>query len=155
MGKIKNFFKGVGRWFKNHIPTRRRIIQVYAALLTNANLKGFGEGQIYTGGTKKVCTPGLNCYSCPGAVTACPLGALQNSLGASGTTTPYYILGILALLGLALGRAICGFLCPFGFFQDMLYKVKTPKAKKSAFTRLLSYLKYLLLITLVIAVPLI
>ena len=161
MGKIKNFFKSAGRWFKNHVPTRRRIIQVYAALLTNANLKGFVEGQIYQSTsevnavTKNLCAPGLNCYSCPGAVAACPLGSLQNSLGSSNTTTPYYILGILALLGLSLARTICGFLCPFGFAQDMLYKIKTPKAKKSAFTRLLSYLKYLLLIVLVIAVPLI
>lgn len=155
MGKIKSFFTGAGRWFKNHAPTRRRIIQLYAALLTNANLKGFGEGQIYTGATKNVCTPGLNCYSCPGAVAACPLGALQNSLGSSGNTTPYYILGIIALFGLILGRTICGFLCPFGLTQDLLYKVKSPKLKKSAATRILSYLKYLLLITLVIAVPLI
>ncbi len=155
MGKVKNFFFAVGRWFKNHAPTRRRIIQVYAALLNNANLKGFGEGQIYTGATKNVCTPGLNCYSCPGAVAACPLGALQNSLGSSGTTTPYYILGIIALFGVALGRTICGFLCPFGLTQDLLYKVKSPKLKKSAYTRILSYLKYLLLIVLVIAVPLI
>ena len=161
MANIKNFFIGVGNWFKNHVPTRRRIIQVYAALLTNANLKGFGEGQIYqntssiTAVTKNLCTPGLNCYSCPGAVAACPLGALQNSLGSSNTTTPYYILGIIALLGLLLARTICGFLCPFGFFQDMLYKIKSPKVKKSAYTRLLSYLKYVFLITLVIAVPLI
>ena len=161
MGKIKNFFFSIGRWFKNHAPTRRRIIQVYAALLTNANLKGFVEGQIYQNTadikavTKNLCTPGLNCYSCPGAVAACPLGSLQNSLGSSGTTTPYYILGILALLCISLARTICGFLCPFGFFQELLYKIKTPKVKKSAFTRLLSYLKYLLLIVLVIAVPLI
>lgn len=161
MANIKNFFKGVGNWFKNHIPTRRRIIQVYAALLTNANLKGFAEGQIYqntsniTAVTKNLCAPGLNCYSCPGAVAACPLGALQNSLGSAKTTTPYYILGIIALLGLLLARTICGFLCPFGFFQDMLYKVKSPKVKKSVYTRLLSYLKYVFLITLVIAVPLI
>ena len=151
----------MGRWFKNHVPTRRRIIQVYAALLTNADLKGFIEGQIYQNTaevnavTKNLCTPGLNCYSCPGAVAACPLGALQNSLGSSKTTTPYYILGILALLGLSLARTICGFLCPFGLAQELLYKIKTPKAKKSAFTRLLSYFKYLLLIVLVIAVPLI
>ena len=161
MANIKNFFKSVGSWFKNHIPTRRRIIQVYAALLTNANFKGFAESQIYqntsqvTAYTKNLCTPGLNCYSCPGAVAACPLGALQNSLGSSDRTTPFYILGILALFGLILARTICGFLCPFGFFQDMLYKVKSPKVKKSAYTRLLSYLKYVFLITLVIAVPLI
>ena len=86
MVKVKNFFKKVGLWFKNHAPTKRRLIQVYAALLTNANLKGFIDGKIYTGnlasggsgGTKNLCVPGLNCYSCPGAVGACPLGALQD-----------------------------------------------------------------------------
>ena len=161
MGNIKNFFKSVGNWFKNHVPTRRRIIQVYAALLTNANLKDFAEGHIYQSTsdyaavTKNLCTPGINCYSCPGAVAACPLGSLQNSLGAANKTTPYYIIGIIALFGLLLARTICGFLCPFGFFQDMLYKVKSPKVKKSVYTRLLSYLKYVFLITLVIAVPLI
>lgn len=145
----------VGLWIKNHFPTRRRIIQVYAALLTNASLKGYSTGLIYDGPTKVLCSPGLNCYSCPGAVAACPLGSLQNSLGSAKTTTPYYIIGILALYGLLLARTICGFLCPFGFFQDMLYKIKTPKVKKSVGTRVLSYLKYLFLIVLVIAVPLI
>lgn len=155
MGKVKNFFISAGRWIKNHAPTRRRIIQVYAALLCNANIRGFALGRIYQGATKNICTPGLNCYSCPGAVAACPLGALQASLANSSTSTPYYILGILALLGLAFGRMICGFFCPVGLMQDLLYKVKSPKLKKSRYTRILSYFKYVLLVVLVIAVPLI
>ncbi|MDE5728648.1 MAG: hypothetical protein K2I20_00535, partial [Clostridia bacterium] len=100
MAKVKNFFSKVGLWFKNHAPSKRRIIQVYAALLTNANIKGFVTGRIYRGATKNLCTPGLNCYSCPGAVGACPLGALQDSRAKSDTSFPYYILGILGLLGL-------------------------------------------------------
>ncbi|MDE6597485.1 MAG: 4Fe-4S binding protein [Clostridia bacterium] len=158
MARVKNFFKKVGLWFKNHAPTRRRIIQVYAALLCNANIKGFfgkGNNIIYRGGTKNICTPGLNCYSCPGAVAACPLGALQNALASSGTRTPYYILGILGLLGLMLGRTICGFLCPVGLGQELLYKIKTPKLKKSRYTRILSYFKYILLIVCVVAIPII
>ena len=75
-----DFFKRAGLWLKNHAPTRRRIIQLYAALLTNANIKGLFNGRIYTGATKNVCVPGLNCYSCPSTVGACPLGALQNAL---------------------------------------------------------------------------
>ena len=66
-------------WWAAHKPTRRRLIQVYAALLYNAHVKGFIEGEIYTGPLKNVCVPGFNCYSCPGAVGACPLGALQNA----------------------------------------------------------------------------
>ncbi len=149
-----NFLTKVKNWFIAHKPTKRRLIQVYAALLYNANIKGFVSGKIYTGDTKKMCVPGLNCYSCPGAVGACPLGALQDSLAQSGTTAPAYIFGILILFGLLLGRVICGFLCPFGLIQELLYKIRTPKLRKSRFTRIASYFKYLLLIV-VIAIPII
>lgn len=149
-----NFLTKVKNWFIAHKPSKRRLIQVYAALLYNANIKGFVSGKIYTGDTKKTCVPGLNCYSCPGAVGACPLGALQDSLAQSGTTAPAYIFGILILFGLLLGRVICGFLCPFGLIQELLYKIRTPKLRKSRFTRIASYFKYLLLIV-VIAIPII
>ena len=92
MDKIKN-------WVKSHIPTQRRLIQLYAALLYNAHLKGYITGNIYTGAVKNLCVPGFNCYSCPGAVGACPLGALQNAIAASGNRTPNYVLGILLLYG--------------------------------------------------------
>ena len=151
---MKKFFKKIGAWFKNHAPTKRRIIQLYAALLTNANIKGFFNGQIYQGATKNMCVPGLNCYSCPGAIGACPLGSLQNALIESKTRTPSYIFGIIILFGLLLGRTICGFLCPVGLGQELLYKIKTPKLKKSKITRILSYFKYVLLIALVVILPL-
>ena len=151
---MKKFFVKVKDWFVAHKPTKRKLIQVYAALLFNAHLKGFATGKIYTGITKKMCLPGLNCYSCPGAVTACPLGALQDSLAQSGTRAPAYIFGILILFGLLLGRLICGFLCPFGLIQELLYKIRTPKLRKSRFTRVLSYFKYVLLV-IVIAIPVI
>ena len=112
MVKVKNFFKKVGLWFKNHAPTKRRLIQIYTALLYNANIKGFVVGDIYKGNTKYACVPGFNCYSCPGAIGACPLGSLQDSLAQSGQRAPFYILGILALFGLIFARTICGFLCP-------------------------------------------
>jgi ferredoxin len=140
---------------KNLIPSKRRIIQLYAALLTNANLKGFGSGKIYQGNVKFACAPGLNCYSCPAASASCPLGALQNALANSDTKLPYYIFGILILYGFLFGRWICGFLCPFGLIQDLLHKIKTPKIRKSPVTRLLSYLKYVILIVFVIILPLI
>ena len=147
MNKIK-------AWFKKRLPSKRRLIQIYAMLLFNANLKGFATGKIYTGSLKNACTPGLNCYSCPGASGACPLGALQNSLASSGKTAPYYVFGIIMLYGLLLGRWICGFLCPFGLIQELLHKIPTPKLKKSRFTRILSFLKYVILAFFVIIVPL-
>ena len=142
-------------WWRRHRPSKRRLIQLYAALLFNANIKGFFTGNIYTGETKYMCVPGLNCYSCPGAAGACPLGALQNALAKSGTAAPYYVLGILVLFGLLLGRTICGFLCPVGLGQELLYKIGTPKLKKSRVTRILSYLKYVVLAVFVVAIPLI
>ena len=152
---MKKFFGKIKKWIVNHLPTKRRLIQIYAALLYNANLKGFASGQIYKGASKNACVPGLNCYSCPGAVGSCPLGALQNALSESGTRAPTYVLGIIVLFGLMLGRTVCGFLCPVGLGQELLYKIKTPKLKKSRATRVLSYFKYVLLIALVIVVPLV
>ena len=102
---------------KRLIPTKRRLIQLYAALLTNANIKGFVTGNIYQGPGKNLCTPGLNCYSCPGATGACPLGSLQNALGASEKRAPYYVFGIILLYSILLGRLICGFLCVKNFFH--------------------------------------
>ena len=151
---MKKFCKKIGIWFKNHKPSKRRVIQLYAALLYNANIKGFFNGRIYKGATKNLCVPGLNCYSCPGAIGSCPLGALQNALSASKTRTPAYIFGIIILFGLLLGRTICGWLCPVGLGQELLYKIKTPKVKKSKVTRVFSYFKYVLLIALVVIVPL-
>ncbi|MBQ8324840.1 MAG: 4Fe-4S binding protein [Clostridia bacterium] len=137
---------------KSLLPTKRKLIQLYFALLFNANAKGFGEGTIFRGSTKSLCIPGLNCYSCPGAIGACPLGSLQGSFSA-GKSTVFYVFGILMLFGLALGRTICGWLCPFGLIQELLFKIKTPKVKKSPVTRLLSYLKYVILAFFVFLVP--
>ena len=145
--------KSIRQWWQAHKPTKRRIIQLYAALLTNANLKGFGSGQIYKGKAKYACVPGMNCYSCPAAGGSCPLGALQNALNATNTKLPYYIFGILLLYGFLFGRWICGFLCPFGLIQDLLYKIKTPKLRKNRFTRIASYFKYILLIVFVLIIP--
>lgn len=136
-------------------PGTRRLVQLYAALLYNANLKGFIDGHIYTGDLKAVCVPGFNCYSCPGAVGSCPLGALQNALNAAGHTAPWYVLGILTLFGVILGRTICGWICPLGLIQELLHKIPTPKIRKSHITRKLSWLKYAFLAVFVIAIPLI
>ena len=133
-------------------PTKRRLVQLYAALLFNANLKGFVSGNIYKGNTKIFCAPGINCYSCPGAVAACPIGSLQGSFSA-GRSTIFYVAGILFLYALLFGRWICGWLCPFGLIQDLLHKIPTPKIKKGPITKLLSFLKYIVLVFFVLIVP--
>lgn len=152
---MKNFFVKIKNGFLKILPSKRKLIQLYSALLFNCYVKGYITGEIFTGITKNVCTPGLNCYSCPGAVTSCPLGALQNSFASSGKTTPYYMLGIIMLYGVIFGRWICGWLCPFGFIQELLHKIKTPKLKKNFVTRVLSYLKYVILVLFVVVLPLV
>ncbi len=151
---MKKFFKKIKNWWSAHKPTKRRWIQIYSALLFNANIKGFFNGKIYQGATKNICVPSLNCYSCPGAVGACPLGSMQNALMASDTRLPTYIFGTIILFGLLLGRTICGFLCPVGLGQELLYMIKTPKLKKSKATRVFSYFKYVVLIVFGVVMPL-
>ena len=109
----------------------------------------FFSGQNISGQSEKVCVPGLNCYSCPAATGACPIGAFQAVVGSSKFKFSYYITGFLILLGVTLGRFICGFLCPFGWFQDLLHKIP---GKKFSTARLkpLRYLKYIILVVFVI-----
>jgi polyferredoxin len=101
-----------------------------------------------------LCVPGLNCYSCPGAVASCPLGSLQSALVSAKYKRPYYVLGLLILFGVLLGRVVCGFLCPFGFLQEILYRIPTKKLKKNRWTRRLSRIKYFILVVFAAAVPL-
>ena len=131
------------------IAKLRCLIQAAAALLSNIHLPNFFKGKIYQGNGKTVCVPGLNCYSCPAASGACPIGAFQSVVGSSKFNFSYYITGFFILLGVILGRFICGFLCPFGWFQDLLHKIP---GKKLSTARLkpLRYLKYVILVVFVI-----
>ena len=127
-------------------------IQAAATLLTNIHIPNLFKGKIYQGKAKTVCVPGLNCYSCPAATGACPIGAFQAVVGSSKFKFTYYITGFFILLGVLLGRFICGFLCPFGWFQDLLHKIP---GKKFSTARLkpLRYLKYVILVVFVILLP--
>ena len=129
---------------------KRFAVQALSTLLHNANFKGFFTGRLYTGPLKQVCVPGLNCYSCPGAVGACPLGSLQNFLGGLKFRFPYYVVGLLLFFGAVLGRAVCGFLCPFGWLQELLNRIPFYKKNRFRADRALRYLKYLVLLLLVV-----
>ena len=127
-------------------------VQAGAALLTNLHLPNFFRGRLYQGAGKAVCVPGLNCYSCPAASGACPIGAFQAVVGSSKFRFSYYITGTLILLGVLLGRFICGFLCPFGWFQELLHKLPTKKLSTRRL-RPLTYLKYAVLLVMVVLLP--
>ena len=127
-------------------------IQAGATLLTNIHLPNFVKGEIYQGKGKTVCVPGLNCYSCPAASGACPIGSFQAVVGSSKFSFSYYITGFLILLGVLLGRFICGFLCPFGWLQELLHKIPTKKLSTKKL-KPLTYLKYVILAVTVVLLP--
>ncbi len=123
--------------------------------LSNCYASGFAAGKIYTGPLKNICFPGLNCYSCPGAVGACPIGSLQAVMGSWKFSVSLYVGGFLMLVGAVLGRFVCGWLCPFGLVQDLFHKIPFFK-KLGAFPgdKLLRWLKYAILLVFVILMPL-
>lgn len=127
-------------------------IQLGATLASNPFLMNFLHGKIFRGGLKAACVPGLNCYSCPAAAASCPIGALQAVIGSSRFQAAYYVAGFLILAGVLLGRAVCGFLCPFGWFQELLHKLPTRKFSTRRL-HILTWLKYGVLALFVIVLP--
>lgn len=132
----------------------RHGVQALWTVLTNSFLIGFVKGKIYTGPLKNLCVPGLNCYSCPGALGSCPIGALQSVLGSKNYKVSFYVVGFLIFVGALCGRFVCGWLCPFGFIQDLIHKIPFPKKLKTfRGDRLLRKLKYVVLLLFVILLP--
>lgn len=124
---------------KSLIKVRRWIVQLAAFGLWNSLLFPW---------FKALPCPALNCHGCPFAVFACPIGALQHF--AVIRRGPLYTLGLLGIIGSLVGRMSCGWLCPFGFLQDVLYKLKTPKLR---LPNRFGYLRYVVLVLLVGVVP--
>lgn len=129
-------------------------VQLVWSVITNSFVTGFLQGKIYRGQGKKLCLPGLNCYSCPGALGSCPIGSLQAVIGSEHKVT-LYVSGMLIFTGALIGRFVCGWLCPFGLVQDLLHKIPFFK-KITGFRgeRFLRGLKYVILLVFVILLPL-
>ena len=100
-----------------------------------------------------VCTPGLNCYSCPAAVMSCPIGAAQLFFAGARHSISLFVTGFLLSVGASLGRFICGYVCPLGLLQDLVYRIKTPK--RIVRFKYARYVKYLVLVVFVVLLPLV
>ena len=129
---------------------RRKLIQIAAFGFSNSYIGNIPGGRLYKGNWKNFCNPGINCYSCPAARLACPIGAMQAVGGSAKFSMGFYALGFVLALGVVFGRAVCGFICPFGFLQELLHKVPSPK---KLIYKPLTYIKYLLLVVFVILLP--
>ena len=137
----------------------RRITQVVSLLALNPFFQYFSTRVIYQGPVKYVCAPGFNCYACPLAAFSCPIGGLQYSFTlfsmkirefklAVGALI--YVVSSVGLVGAVLGRIPCGWICPFGFLQDMLYKIPLPKLR---LPRWINLGRYAFLVVLAILIP--
>ncbi len=97
---------------------------------------------------RRVCTPGFACHGCPWGTFACPIGVMAH--GSAVRTLPVLALATVLSVGVAVGRLVCGFACPFGWLQDLLYRIPAPKIRLPRFVR---YGKYLALLLLVFMLP--
>lgn len=95
-----------------------------------------------------ITVPVLNCYACPLAQGACPIGTIQHFLVIG--AIPLFAIGVVGLFGIAAGRFYCGHLCPFGFFQDLLGRITKHKVR---IPRVFEYGKYAVLVIMVLALP--
>jgi len=139
--------------YKKHEKCRLWV-QAFGALIINGDLKNFVDGKIYQGPLKQVCLPVLNCYSCPGALTSCPIGSLQAIGNQPNFRLSYYVVGILFLSGILLGRWFCGWLCPFGLIQELIYKLPIKKIKlKMNLDNLFRKIKFVFLFVFVLFIP--
>jgi polyferredoxin len=76
---------------------------------------------------------------------------MQLFLGGAKHGIGLFITGFLLTTGAVFGRFICGYVCPFGLFQDLLYKIKSPKLKpRFKYAR---YIKYAVLALFIIILP--
>lgn len=126
----------------------RRATQIFGFLITNVYVSVMGRMELYTGVFKSVCLPFLYCHSCPAAGFACPIGVLQHYMALH--RFPFFLIGHLMLIGVLIGRMVCGWVCPVGFLQELLYKIKSAKMKIPAY---FFVLPYIMLIVFAVILP--
>lgn len=141
---------------------RRRIVQLISAAVLNPFIPNLLRGAIHSGRAKHLCVPALNCYSCPAAFGACPIGSLQVALSSvrgsvgglvdsAAALATLYVAGAIMLVGAVAGRFACGWLCPFGFVQELLYR---RRGRKTPLPSWAPYVKYAVLAVFVVLLPL-
>lgn len=126
----------------------RAFVQLASATLSNSFVGTALTRTVNSNSMKGICIPYLNCYSCPSALFSCPIGTLQHFMAIR--AVPYMLIGILSAVGLTVGRMACGWACPFGFLQDLLHKIPSPKFKTP---RVLRHGKYVFLVVFAMALP--
>ena len=127
--------------WKRFVPTQRGAVQVLSLIALNASWSPAAQ-------LKWLCPPVMNCHSCPLAVFACPIGVLVHYSG--WRLFPLFAAGLLVLFGGLLGRLLCGWVCPFGFVQELLHRIRSPKF---SLPRWMTAMKYVVLVLTVFLFP--
>jgi len=132
------------RFIRLLLTAKRRWVQAASFLIMNSFfLQSVG---------KSVPCLGMNCYACPAAIFACPIGTLQHF--AIIRQVPLYTLGLLGVVGALVGRLACGWLCPFGWLQELMYGLrKSLRWRERTVSHRLGWLRYAFLVLLVGIVP--
>lgn len=133
------------------LPVKRWVIQFIFLVVQHPFIQNFLTGTIYRGPLKAICTSTLTCYSCPAAPFSCPIGTIQYLIEYM-KMVPTYAIGTLTLFGTFWGRAPCSYACPFGFLQDILYRV-SPFSYQTRLSGWARHLKWPVLVLLVLIIP--
>lgn len=126
----------------------RKLTQIFGVLVTNLYVAVIYTQEIYSGLFKSVCLPFLYCHSCPTAPFACPIGVMQHY--AAIHHFPFFLVGHLIIVGLLVGRMVCGWVCPVGLLQELLYKIKSFKI---VIPKIFKVMPWVMLIVFVIILP--
>lgn len=121
------------------IAAHRRVVQFISLFLLHSS---WGPE------LKWLCNPVLSCHSCVLAWFACPVGVFVHYSGYQ--IFPFLAIGTVLLLGVLIGRLLCGWVCPFGLLQDLLHKLPGPKYELPAWT---AKIKYVVLFVMVFLLP--
>ncbi|MBU4199795.1 MAG: 4Fe-4S binding protein [Verrucomicrobia bacterium] len=116
------------------LSTKRRFIQILAAILLTSNITVFSANGIFFGG---VCLPVIHCNACPLTWLACPIYTISEYIQFH--SVPWLALGLIAGFGVLVGRFFCGWICPMGLLQELLYLIPAPKLRLPFFLRWLKY----------------
>jgi ferredoxin-type protein NapH len=116
-------------------PIRRWPVQLLGLILFNS---------YYFSGLRHIPCLSLNCQFCKLSVFDCPVRYFQRTFVAR--PDYWYVFASLGAAGLLVGTMACGWLCPFGYLQDLLYQIKVPKLKLS---NRFGWTKYAVLVILV------
>jgi len=100
---------------------KQRVVQTLSLIVLNSNVRGAE--------TFGFCLPVMHCNTCPWSWTLCPVYKLTELVQFHEPLVSVEWLVIAAIFAVCafVGRFFCGWICPAGFVQDLLYKIPSPK----------------------------